>query len=99
MNDSARDARALLATCVAAGELFTATAGGGARRSGQPIHVSTNTDPVRALVGTGFPFTHREGIEPYVRALPAIMSGTAGIRRAGAAALDLCDVACGRFDA
>jgi myo-inositol-1(or 4)-monophosphatase len=84
---------------VATGELFTATTGGGARRSGQPIRVSANTDPARALIGTGFPFTHREGIEPYLRSLPAIMAGTAGIRRAGAAALDLCDVACGRFDA
>src|SRR6185436_1158469 len=69
------------------------------RRNGQAIHVSVNADPSRALIGTGFPFTHREGIEPYLRTLPAIMSGTAGIRRAGAAALDLCDVACGRFDA
>src|SRR6185436_6840631 len=69
------------------------------RRNGQAIHVSVNADPSRALIGTGFPFTHREGIEPYLRTLPAIMSGSAGIRRAGSAALDLCDVACGRFDA
>jgi myo-inositol-1(or 4)-monophosphatase len=84
---------------VPTGELFTATAGGGARRNGQPIHVSPRTDPARALIGTGFPFSHREGIQPYLRALPKIMAGAAGLRRAGAAALDLCDVACGRFDA
>ena len=41
---------------VANGELFSATAGGGARRNGQPIAVSTITEPTRALIGTGFPF-------------------------------------------
>ncbi len=81
------------------GELFTATAGGGARRNGQPIHVSTITEPNRALLGTGFPFKHREGIAPYMGILPRIMEQTAGLRRPGSAALDLCDVACGRFDA
>jgi myo-inositol-1(or 4)-monophosphatase len=80
-------------------ELFTARAGGGAWRGGAPVRVSTTTEPGRALVGTGFPFRHRELIEPYVERLPAIMAATAGIRRAGAAALDLAAVACGRFDA
>ena len=81
------------------GELYTATRGGGARRNGQPIHVSAVTEPSRALVGTGFPFKHREGIPPYMGILPRLMESTAGLRRAGSAALDLCDVACGRFDA
>lgn len=84
---------------VATGELFTATAGGGARRNGQPVHVSRITEPNRALIGTGFPFKHREGIAPYMDVLPRIMEQTAGLRRPGSAALDLCDVACGRFDA
>ena len=84
---------------VANGELFTATKGSGARRNGQPIRVSEISDPSRALLGTGFPFNHREGIEPYMKVLPKIMAEAAGLRRAGAAALDLCDVACGRFDA
>lgn len=84
---------------VANGELFTATAGGGARRNGLPIHVSTIDEPNRALLGTGFPFKHREGIAPYMGILPRIMEQTAGLRRPGSAALDLCDVACGRFDA
>ncbi len=83
---------------VATGELFTATAGGGARRNGQPIHVSTERDPARALLGTGFPFKHREQIPAYMAQLPRILASTAGVRRAGAAALDLADVACGRFD-
>ena len=84
---------------VANGELFTAVHGGGARRNGQPIHVSAVTEPSRALVGTGFPFKHREGIAPYMGILPRLMERTAGLRRAGSAALDLADVACGRFDA
>lgn len=91
-----------VAACVlnaASGELFTATAGGGARRNGQPIAVSSITDPSMALVGTGFPFKHREGIKPYMGVLPRLMEGAAGLRRAGSAALDLCDVACGRYDA
>ena len=84
---------------VANGELFTAVRGGGARRNGQPVHVSSITEPSRALIGTGFPFKHREGIAPYMGILPRLMESTAGLRRAGSAALDLCDVACGRFDA
>jgi myo-inositol-1(or 4)-monophosphatase len=81
------------------GDLFTATLNGGSRRGGQSIHVSSITDPARALMGTGFPFKHREGIAPYMEVLPRLMEGTAGLRRAGSAALDLCDVACGRFEA
>ncbi|HVB30972.1 MAG TPA: inositol monophosphatase family protein [Gemmatimonadaceae bacterium] len=84
---------------VATGELFTATAGGGARRNGEPIAVSRETQPLRSLIGTGFPFKHAHLVEPYMASLPTIMRGTAGVRRAGAAALDLADVACGRFDA
>jgi myo-inositol-1(or 4)-monophosphatase len=84
---------------VATGELFTATAGGGARRAGAPMRVSTITDPSRALVATGFPFTREEEIVRYLPMLPAVMRATAGIRRAGAAALDLADVACGRYEA
>lgn len=84
---------------VASGELFTATKGGGARRAGQAIRVSETTEPSRALIATGFPFQREEEIQRYLPMLPAIMRGTSGIRRAGAAALDLADVACGRYDA
>jgi myo-inositol-1(or 4)-monophosphatase len=83
---------------VPTGELFTATRGGGTRRNGQPVHVSAITDPLRSLVGTGFPFKVEGEAEVYLASLPRIMSGTAGIRRPGAAALDLADVACGRFE-
>ena len=83
----------------ATGELFTATRGGGARRAGQPIHVSTTTDPGRALIVTGLPWSGDEDIARYMVSLPSVMRATAGIRRSGAAALDLADVACGRYDA
>lgn len=80
-------------------ELFTATRGRGAERDGKAITVSTITDPARALLGTGFPFKVHEHVAPYLAPLPGIMTSTAGIRRPGAAALDLAAVACGRFDA
>jgi myo-inositol-1(or 4)-monophosphatase len=83
----------------ASGELFTATLGGGARRAGEPIRVSPITEPGRSLIATGFPWIDPEAIEKYVRVLPAVMSATAGIRRCGAAALDLAHVACGRCEA
>ena len=83
---------------VANGDLFTAVAGSGARRSGQPIHVSRITEPIKALVGTGFPFKHGDQVDDYLRGFGAAMRATAGVRRAGSAALDLADVACGRYD-
>ena len=78
---------------------YVAVVGRGATVDGDPIRVSHISEPARALIGTGFPFKYPEQIERYVRELPAIMRATAGIRRAGAAALDLCAVAAGRFDA
>lgn len=84
---------------VPTGELFTATRGGGARRAGEPIAVSTIADPARALVGTGMPFKDPGQVDAYMDVLPRIMKACAGIRRPGSAALDLADVAAGRFDA
>jgi myo-inositol-1(or 4)-monophosphatase len=84
---------------VPTGELFTATLGGGARRAGQPIRVSDTTEPGRSLIATGLPWSGDEDIAQYMVSLPNVMRSTAGIRRAGAAALDLADVACGRYDA
>jgi myo-inositol-1(or 4)-monophosphatase len=84
---------------VANGELFSATAGGGARMKGQPIAVSKIAEPKRALIGTGMPFKDTSRVDEYLLMLPKIMTETAGIRRPGAAALDLADVACGRFEA
>lgn len=84
---------------VPSGALFTAVAGGGARLSGQEIRVSAETDPSRALIGTGLPFTRNDEIDRYVPLLPPVMRATAGIRRFGVASLDLASVASGRFDA
>ena len=88
---------------VPTGECFSAATGSGAWREAgrvrERIHVGANTQPSRALVGTGFPFKGIDRIDEYVRQFAAITRQAAGIRRPGAAALDLCDVACGRFDA
>ena len=83
---------------VARGDLFTASAGEGTRLNGKPVHVSTTSKPSRALIGTGFPFKTPEVLEDYARQFVAVNREAAGIRRAGSAALDLADVACGRFD-
>jgi myo-inositol-1(or 4)-monophosphatase len=80
-------------------ELFTASKGRGAFLNDRRIRVSKCLRLTDALVGTGFPFREMERIEVYSKQLKAIMQGTAGIRRAGAAALDLAYVACGRLDA
>jgi myo-inositol-1(or 4)-monophosphatase len=80
------------------GECFTASIDRGAERNGARISVSANTDPARALIGTGFPFRSFAHVERYLRQFEAVSRATSGIRRAGSAALDLCDVACGRFD-
>ena len=84
---------------IATGELFTAVHGGGARRNGQPIHVSKIEEPLKALVGTGFPFKSGDQVEEYLRGFGEAMRHAAGVRRAGSAALDLADVAAGRYEA
>ena len=71
------------------GDRYTAIRGGGAFRNGVPIAVSTIGDPTRALVGTGFPFKHLVHVDTYQRQFAAVVRTTSGIRRAGAAALDL----------
>ena len=80
-------------------ELFAASAGGGATLNGERIRVSAQTEPQRALIGTGFPFKQLEHLPLFLRQFEAVTRATAGVRRAGSAALDLADTACGRFDA
>jgi myo-inositol-1(or 4)-monophosphatase len=99
---AAQDADGLLVGVVlnsATGECFEAVRGEGARRDGEQIHVSGLTELRLALVGTGFPFKRLDVLPAYLETFAAVLRHTAGIRRAGAAALDLCDVACGRLDA
>jgi myo-inositol-1(or 4)-monophosphatase len=81
------------------GDEFTALRDGGAFMNGERIKVSSLRDPNRALIGTGFPFKTLHKLPEYVAQFSLVTRGTAGIRRAGSAALDLCNVACGRFDA
>lgn len=84
---------------VARAEEFAASKGGGAFIDGKPIRVSNLREPGRALIGTGFPFKTIDKLPEYLDQFSLVMRGTAGIRRAGSAALDLSNVACGRFDA
>src|SRR5947208_6060931 len=80
-------------------ELFTASKGRGAFLNDRRIRVSTLARFPEALVGTGFPFKEVTRLELYTRQLQTMMKTCAGVRRAGAAALDLAYVACGRLDA
>ena len=80
-------------------ELFAAAAGGGATLNGEPIRASAESVPERALIGTGFPFKQLEHLPLFLRQFEGVTCSTAGVRRAGSAALDLADTACGRFDA
>jgi myo-inositol-1(or 4)-monophosphatase len=84
---------------VARDEEFTARRDGGAFLNGNRLHVSNLREPGRSLIGTGFPFKTLEKLPQYLEQFSLVMRGTAGIRRAGSAALDLSNVACGRFDA
>jgi len=84
---------------VAREDEFTATKGGGAFLNGKRIRVSSLREPGRGLIGTGFPFKNVEMLPRYLEQFSLVMRGTAGIRRAGSAALDMSNVACGRFDA
>ncbi|NLM38866.1 MAG: inositol monophosphatase [Firmicutes bacterium] len=79
-------------------EWFTAEKGKGAYRCGRPIRVSATSDLQNSLLVTGFPYdiktTTADNMPEFARATRL----TQGVRRTGSAALDLCNVACGRFD-
>jgi myo-inositol-1(or 4)-monophosphatase len=78
-------------------ELFSAELGKGAYLNDQPIHVSKISKLSESLLGTGFPSQKRHK-NPNIFFYHQITLRTHGVRRAGSAALDLCCVACGRFD-
>jgi myo-inositol-1(or 4)-monophosphatase len=82
----------------AANDLFTASRGSGAYLNDRRIRVTDPKGIDGALLGTGFPFRHGDLIEPYLDSFRAFMPHVSGIRRPGAAALDLAWVACGRYD-
>jgi myo-inositol-1(or 4)-monophosphatase len=78
-------------------ELFSAELGKGAYLNDRPIHVSKISKLSESLLGTGFP-SHKRHKNPNIFFYHQITLRTHGVRRAGSAALDLCCVACGRFD-
>jgi len=78
-------------------EMFTAEKGGGAFLNSRPIGVSAIANLAECLVATGFP-SHKRHKNPNIFFYHQVTLKTHGVRRAGSAALDLCDVACGRFD-
>lgn len=80
------------------GETFTAMRGGGARMNGDVMRASAVDELDKALLATGFPYDRRERADEYLALFKRFMCAAQGIRRAGAAALDLCYVASGRFD-
>jgi len=79
-------------------ELFTASRGDGALLNNRRMRVSGRLGLEGALLGTGFPFKMQQHLDAYLGMFRALFTDTAGIRRPGAAALDLAYVAAGRLD-
>ena len=81
-------------------EIFTATRGSGAYLENRRLRVSRQRTLQGALIGTGFPYRENlHYLDPYMAMLKTVMQTAAGVRRPGAAALDLAYVAAGRTDA
>ncbi|MBE7938967.1 MULTISPECIES: inositol monophosphatase family protein [Ramlibacter] len=79
-------------------DLFTATKGRGAYMNERRMRVSKRTDLRQSLISTGFPFRPGDNFNNYLRMMSDVMTRTAGLRRPGAAALDLAYVAAGFCD-
>ncbi|MGD2269122.1 MAG: inositol monophosphatase family protein [Desulfobacterales bacterium] len=80
------------------GELFGAIKNQGAFLNGKPIRVSATRTVADSLLATGFPYNVRHILNPVTRRFMNCLKASQGIRRLGSAAVDLCAVACGRFD-
>jgi myo-inositol-1(or 4)-monophosphatase len=80
------------------GELFKAWKGGGAYLNNNPIRVSNTHKLEDALIATGFPYIDFSHFDVYLPVFNHLLRNCRGIRRWGAAAVDLVYVACGRFD-
>lgn len=80
-------------------ECFWAYTSSGAYVNDTPIRVRKNSNLNDALLATGFPYYKFNAADEYMRIFTHLMTHTRGLRRLGAAAVDLCYVACGRFDA
>jgi len=81
------------------GELFTAMKGQGAALNGSPIKVSGIRSLEESLLVTGFPYNVRDMLQSVLPRVSRCLTASQGLRRLGSAALDLCYVACGRFEA
>ncbi len=79
-------------------DLFFASRGRGAYLNDRRLRVSRRTRMAEALIGTGFPFRKGDNFKRYVKMFEEVMQNCAGLRRPGAAALDLCYVAAGYYD-
>jgi myo-inositol-1(or 4)-monophosphatase len=79
-------------------DLFMASRGRGAFLNDRRLRVSKRTRMADALIGTGFPFRKGDNFKRYIRMFEEVMQHCAGVRRPGAAALDLCYVAAGWYD-
>lgn len=79
-------------------ELFSAVSGKGAQLNENPIKVTDVSDLESSLLATGFPYAIEEHLESVIGPLRKLLPLTQGIRRPGAAALDLAYVACGRYE-
>ena len=84
---------------VAQDECFSAYKNGGAFLNGKSIFVSERKYLSESLIATGFPIYNFSRLDCYLQTLTYLMKNTHGIRRIGAAAVDLCYLACGRVDA
>lgn len=81
------------------GEMFYSYKGGPALMNKKEIKVSTNPDLKSSLLATGFPYYQFDKQPQYLKLLTEMMQKSHGVRRIGAAAIDLVYTACGRFDA
>jgi myo-inositol-1(or 4)-monophosphatase len=79
-------------------DMFSAVAGEGAFLNGRPIRVSTVRELIRSLLATGFPYDMRESPVNNVDHFHNFSVRAQAVRRCGSAAVDLCYLACGRFD-
>jgi myo-inositol-1(or 4)-monophosphatase len=79
-------------------ELFTASRGRGAYLNERRLRVSRRPQLTEALIGTGFPFRELQHLDEYLAMFRELTARTAGLRRAGAASLDIAYVAAGRLD-
>jgi len=77
--------------------LYAAVRGGGAYRNGAPVRVSGVDRLAHSLIATGFPFRTPDNIDAYVDVVGSFVGATRGVRRHGAAAIDLARVACGQY--